>query len=198
MKNRKELHDQDVIRLLERWGERTVAYPPSLQSKRRSAFLAAGASFLALGVSKAHSLAKSLSAGRHAAEAPMTVGMKITIGFLSTLILAVGTYLGVTIYDELRVEDGTATPTAAIATSTPLPNDFGQATPSGTLTATPSPTGTLSTVPTQGGGSTGAPNATPTSIGPTPTKPGYHYGQTKTPKPPRETKTPRPTKIPMP
>ena len=203
MSNKKVFREQDIIRLLEHWRSRNYPYSSVFQSKRRSAFLAAGASFLLHGAGGA--IRKSVSRVGHA-DAPMTIGMKITLGVLYTVILVSSLYLGLTYYKDIvawidRMQ-GRPTPTLVA----PLPGsylpepDLGTITiiptitvsPTGTLTPTPIPT--MSNQPKQPTTYISTPTSpgqpTRTAIS-TPTKPGWHHGQTKTPQP---TKPPKPTK----
>jgi hypothetical protein len=190
--NKKAFQEQDIIRLLNRWGKRGYVYSPDLQSKRRSAFLAAGASLLLHGAGKgggSTSGGESLSAASHAAAVPMAAATKVTLGILSTVILGLSSYVGAIVYenrDVIRDFIRGEISTLVQESPTPLPTDTAIYTPIlMTETPTPSPTGTLEiigitgTVENQNGG------ATPQS---TPTKPGLHLGQTKTPKP---VKTPK-------
>lgn len=178
---KKDYQDQDVIRLLERLKERESAYPTGLQEKRREAYLALGASALTLHVGLDHVAGEALSQAGHAANLPMTLGMKLTLGFLSTAIVGLSTYLGITVYenrDALRDFLQGGSPTAVWVSPSPSPSIIQNqvSTPTflstSTPIATPSPTGTI--LPPEPGEA--GPNATPT-------KPGWHYGQTKTPKP---------------
>jgi hypothetical protein len=197
-KNR-ELREQDIVNLLGRWKDRKYPYPSAMQEKRRAAFLASAAALL-IGGLKAGLAAKSLSASAHGSAAPMTAGMKITLGILSTAIIGVSSYVGVILYNErdtlidlLRGE-----PTATLSIAAPTSASGGAtaaSTPS--LTATPTPTTSATALseatPTQNNyqpvaSSTPLPPATLTKPVATSTKPGLHVGQTKTPKP---TKTPK-------
>lgn len=189
--NKKAFQEQDIIRLLNRWGKRGFVYPSKLQSKRRSAFLAAGASLLLHGAGKGGGTSggESLSATSHGAAVPMAAATKVTLGILSTVILGLSSYVGAIVYenrDAIRDFIRGEIPTLVQESPTPLPTGTAIFTPTLiTETPTPSPTGTLGiigitgTVENQDGG------ATPQS---TPTKPGLHIGQTKTPKP---VKTPK-------
>jgi len=192
----KVFSERDVIRLLNHWKERKYPYSTVLQSKRRSAFLAAGASLLLHGAGKA--IGRPGSSAGHA-DVPMTIGMKITLGILTTAILAISTYLGLTYYEDIVTwidqMQGGSTPTLVVPSPVPYSTE-----PNGTIspTITVSPTGTATPIPAEStsGGSNqpiviGTPTspAQPTPIINTPTKPGNHYGQTRTPKP---TKTPKP------
>ena len=177
---KKDLYDQDVIHLLEEWKEREVPYPSGLQDKRREAFLALGLSALPLGAGLAKAAGEAtVQSTVHAASLPMTLGMKITLGFLSTLVVGLSSYLGITAYenrDALRDFLRGGTPTISLVYPSPYGIEPALATPAylstATPFATPSPTGTL--IPTATNEED--PLATPTA-------PGLHLGQTKTPKP---------------
>ena len=189
------MREQDIIRLLGRWKERSSPYPAGMQGKRRNAFLASASALLVGGLGKAALTGKSISAsGGHAATAPMTAGMKVTLGILTSVIMAASTYLGVVLYNERDIlRDllfGTATPTQMIEAPTASGQNgiMGGTTPSPTATPTPSATMFPTVPPTSAPGQnyiaspTVAPSATPMPP-PTSTKPGLHIGQTKTPKP---------------
>jgi hypothetical protein len=201
MSNKKVFREQDIIRLLEHWRSRNYPYSSVFQSKRRSAFLAAGASFLLHGAGGA--IRKSVSRAGHA-DAPMTIGMKITLGVLYTVILASSLYLGLTYYKDIVawIDRMQSRPTPTLVA--PLPGAYLTEPNLGTITIIPtitvSPTGTLTPTPIPT--TSNQPKqpttyiSTPTSPGQptrtamsTPTKPGWHYGKTKTPKP---TKPPKP------
>lgn len=172
MKN--ELQEQDVTRLLERIKERETSYPPEMQQKRREAFLALGA----IGLSGA-GLGETAGGVAQTATAPMTIGMKVTLGILSTMIVALSTYLGVALYenrDALRDLLQGGSPTAVLV-SPPPSVKTADATPDFLATGTPNQTATptITPMPTLPGGENGYPV--------TATKPGWHYGQTKTPRP---------------
>jgi hypothetical protein len=180
--SKKIFSEQDVIRLLNHWKERKYPYSSVLQSKRRSAFLAASASLLLYGAGKA--IGKSVSWAGHA-DVPMTIGMKITLGILTTAILAISTYLGLTYYEDIVTlidqMQGDSTPTLVVPSPVPYSTEPNLGTISPTITGSPTSTITSTPIPavsTNGGGN--QPIATST-----PTKPGNHYGQTKTPKPKR-------------
>lgn len=207
MSRNRELSEQDIIRLLGRWKERSYPYPAGMKEKRRSAFLAAASALLAGGLAgglaKATLAGKSISTsgGGHAATAPMTAGMKVTLGILSTVIIAVSSYLGVVIYNErdtlidFLFGKGTPTPIMVVPTNSASSPNGSAGTPTSSPTATPTPSVTMSPTfpPTTSPGQnfvaspTVAPSATPIPP-PTSTKPGLHVGQTRTPKP---TKTPK-------
>jgi hypothetical protein len=193
VRNETVFHEQDVIRLLNRWKGREYPYPSDLQSKRRSAFLAAGASFLLHGAGKA--IGKSVSRAGHA-DAPMTIGMKITLGVLSTVILAQIAYLGLTYYKDIvawinRMQ-GNPTPSLVVPSPVPYSTEPNLGTITPTFTVSPTATATPTPIPTESTNWWGIqPTATistptisiPTISIPTETNPGHHYGQTKTPKP---------------
>lgn len=177
MKN--DSQDQNVIRLLERLKGQESSYPAGLQEKRREAFLDLGVSTLTLGAGLDHIAGEALPQAGSAANLPMTLGMKLTLGFLSTVIVGLSTYLGVTMYenrDAIRDFIQRSTPTLTLVSPSPDFMDNPIATPAylstATPSATPSPTGTL----TSSEDGVTDPNATST-------KPGWHFGQTKTPKP---------------
>ena len=177
---KKDIREEDVIHLLERLKGQESAYPSALQEQRRAAFLALGVVSLPHGAGLGHIAGEAAAPTGQAASLPMTLGMKITLGLLSTAIVGLSTYLGMTVYenrDALRDLLHGGTPTIALIS--PPPNPSGTpafATPAflstGTPTGTPTPPGTLV-------------SSTPEEINPvaTPTKPGWHYGQTRTPKP---------------
>lgn len=176
---KKEIHEQDVIRLLEGLNRQGTSYPPELQQKRREAFLALGVSALLPGAAPDQLAGQAAAPSTHAAHLPMTMGIKLTLGFLSAIIVGLSTYLGITLYenrDALRDLLRAGTPTMALISPSPYNLHGGLSTPTyaitGTPTATPSPTGTI--IATVGNDD---------SRQGTPTKPGWHYGQTKTPKP---------------
>ncbi len=184
MSSKKIFFEQDIIRLLNHWKERKYPYPSDLQSKRRAAFLAVGTSLLLHGAGEA--IGKSVSWAGHA-DAPMTIGMKITLGILSTTIFAISTYLGLTYYEDIVtwIDRMQGEPTPSLVVPSPELN-LGTISP----TITGSPTGTVTSTPipaetTNGGGIRPTAIGTPTSPQPisTSTKPGNTYGQTKTPKP---------------
>lgn len=175
---KKDMQDQEVIRLLKRWKEGELSYPAGLQEKRRDAFLAFGASLLTIeaGLDLAD---KSIAQAGHAANLPMTLGMKLTLGFLSAVVVGISTYLGITVYenrDTLRDFLQGGMPTYTL-TSLPIhPSGTSFLAPIAPTLGTPTPTATLPVT------------ATPiidesTNPQTTPTKPGLHLGQTKTPKP---------------
>jgi len=173
MKSRKEYQEQDVVRVLGRWGDRKPSYSVAQQEKRRSAFLSTGLALLG-------GTGKVIAAGKHAADASMTMGTKIALGILSTAILAVGSYVGVILYTNLISPiDRTPTLTATLpASNEPMP---------GQVTAFPNGTPTVSATATF--------VPTVTSISETasaesdPTNSGLHLGQTPHPRP---TKKPKP------
>lgn len=180
---KKDFQDKDVIQLLERLKEREPAYPASLQEKRREAFLALGILALPHSASQAGGVGEIAGQTAHTASIPMTIGMKITLGFLASVIVGLSTYLGIFVYenrDALRDFLQGVSPTTVLVSPSPYFMETQLATPiflsTATPTATPSPMGTI-LAPNSGGAD---PNANTTS---TPTKPGWHYGQTKTPKP---------------
>lgn len=194
MKDRKELSEQDIIRLFDRWKGRNYPYSSALQSKRRTAFLAAGAALLsgigkAALAGKAGAAGKSMFAASHAAGVPMTVGTKIILGVLSAAILALGSYVGVIIYEEQETRreilQGGVTATPAMVIPTPPASDLELSSPptlqtgaaASAVTGTPMPTGTAA-----------GPDA-PDTANPNPTKPGRRVGHT-----PRPQRTPKPAK----
>jgi hypothetical protein len=177
---KKEMREKEVIHLLERLKEQESSYPEELRRKRREAFLAMGLS------AAPHAGLAGLTghAGAHAAHAgaSMTLGMKVTLGILSTIILGMSTYLGVELYvNHETLLDWLAggTPTQVWMTPTPIMNGSNQL-----PTGTPFPSATL--VPTL----TATPTFASQTLSPsgdevqgTPTRPGLHLGQTKTPRP---------------
>jgi hypothetical protein len=183
--DKKVINEQDVIRLLKRWGGRKYPYSADLQSKRRSAFLAVGASMLLAGAGKIGISGKSSSMAGHAAEIPMTIATKVTLGVLSTVILGLSSYLGVIVYENRdAIRDFIQGDIPTLVQESPVPSSTESPFITSTLlsseTPTPTPTGTLLVTGTPEG-----PNAQggiATSAEPGPTKPGLHIGQTKTPK----------------
>jgi hypothetical protein len=176
----KNYHDEDVIRLLKELKTRDSAYPAGLHEKRRTALLALVFSLHA-GKAGLTKLAGTSAAHGSGAAAPLTLGMKVTLTVLSTAIVGLSTYLGVTLYDNrdaLRNLWGGGSPTPTLVSSaapsgpqtsvsTPLPT----ATPIWTVTVTPTPV------------ISATPESNPNTVGGTPTKPGLRYGNTKTPRP---------------
>ena len=176
---KRELQQQDIIHLLKRWKEGDRHYPERLKEKRRAEFLAL------LPVFHPHSK-PSGQAGHagHSANLPMSLPMQILLGALSVAILILGAVAGNTIvqnWDTLvnYLQGGiapTASSTHPTALHSPSPSDQLTATPLATGTPSPTlPASALTTAPPP-------PDAGATSQA-SPTNPGNHYGQTKTPHP---------------
>lgn len=198
----RKFNDKEIVDLLGRWNRQDPEYPSASREKRRAAFLASAASLLVGGLAKASLTGKSASALGHA-SAPMTTGMKIAIGILSTSILAVGSYVGVLIYNERETlidlfRGGNASTQTAVIPTNSLFNPTGTPVPSFTPTGTVTLPSSLSATPMPAPEGTPTPQILPTStpIPPKPTDNGNHYGQTKTPKPKPTSKPPKPTKTP--
>jgi len=176
--------DEEIIQLLKKMKNAESDYPADLLKNQRSAFLSAatGLSLVApsLGLLKgrlhflSHISAKTLE-----------------VILISTLMVT--TILDVYLYrDEIAnwFKSQNPTPITSYSTLNIQPNLISTATRTQTITPTPTTTGTIfftqatiENTPAIIKNTPATIQNTPTTIQYTPTKPGYHYGQTKTPKP---------------
>ena len=177
MTRKRSLKDKDIVNLLGQLKSARSEYPAELKSRRRALFLGSIAGGMLPGAASHVKLP-------HGAEAPLSAGMKVAIGVLTTAAIAVTASLGVLAYqnrailaDRLFGRTPNSVYSGPIPASTSLLAPMDSPTSSPVPELTPSTTATVTPDPDD----TPAANTTIPNNGPADNNPGRHLGQTPHP-----------------